>query len=309
MAIKQLKERIDKVAAMIAQHENLMIQEPKPAQELELFSLKAHLQDLHTQLKRANTDRYKEVIEMRLIGEAARYGSLPLDIAGDLTSAFSRALINTSKNLQFGKKEGKEVNRIVKSTIDLRLEAIGTGSTIFYLSGKTSPDMFGHSLIQDCLESMFNLFDSESSDTLADNLTRVGAKSIKYYSQFFKELSEENLELEMKWSTPEDRVLFWRGDKDKINSFYNTINKIQISEPEEFSFEGKLIGHSIKGKFEIETVDKKTFIGTFPNELLGTMKSLHIGDICAGSLSKTAIVNPLTGNERTEYSLVKITSI
>ncbi len=43
-------------------------------------------------------------------------------------------------------------------TIDLRLEGIGKGSTILYISGKTSPDLYGNSIIQDTLEDIFVFF-------------------------------------------------------------------------------------------------------------------------------------------------------
>lgn len=274
--------------------------------ELNLNSLKNHLQELYTQLKQVNEDRYKEVISLRLIGKPAQFGSIPLSIAGALTSAFSDALHTTSKYLQFGQRNIKNSNKIISNTIDLRLEAIGKGSTIFYLSGKTTPDLYGNSLIQDSLDNLFKFVSSENGEDLTNNLNKVGLSSIKHYSRFFRELNEDGLELEMDWITPNNETNKWYGDKDRILSLYNTLNKIQVAEPQEFAFVGKLITNSLKGKFEIDTLDKRTIAGTFPLDLLDKMKTIHIGEECTGVISKQIFLNSSTNKERIEYTLVEI---
>jgi len=43
---------------------------------------------------------------------------------------------------------------------------------------------------------------------------------------------------------------------------------METSEPEEIPFEGELITISAKGRFEIETLDKRRLFGTFSIDLL-----------------------------------------
>jgi hypothetical protein len=134
------------------------------------------LEDLQQQLYQENLKREKEIIQIRLIGNSASFGTLPLNIVGGITTNFSQSIQNTSKYIQFGKKSGKKREQIIRETIDLRLENIGRGSTIFYVSGKTSPDLFGESVLQNGLENTFNFFNSETPDDVTNNISSVGGK-------------------------------------------------------------------------------------------------------------------------------------
>ena len=224
-------------------------------------------------------------------------------MVGGLTNSFSNAIFNTSKYFQFGNKGGVKIDSIINETIDLRLEGLGKGSTIFYLSAKTSPDLFGNSVIQNSLDNVFDLLNSQSPEQIIDNISIVGSRSIKYYSDFFEELNKDDLELDLTWHTPNENVKRWEGTKEKILSLYNTLNNIKLSEPEEIDFEGEIITLSLKGRFEILSIDKERFYGTFPNELIEQIKQLHVGDFCKGTILKTTIFNPATGKEKYEYVL------
>src|SRR6185436_20085504 len=132
------------------------------------------------------------------------------------------------------------------------------------------------------------------SEQLIDNISYVGSNSIKFYSDFFKELNKDELELELKWHTPSENTKEWYGTKDRILTLYNTLNSIKLSEPEEIDFVGEIITLSSKGKFEILSSDKERFTGSFSSDLMESIKQLHIGQYCRGSMLKTTIFNAAT---------------
>jgi hypothetical protein len=206
----------------------------------------------------------------------------------------------------YGNKGGKKRFDICRNTIDLRLEGVGKGSTIFYLSGKVSPDLFGNSTIQNVLEDTFSLLNSQSVDEITDKISGVGHKSIKHISKFLGFLTSDKLEISINWLSPRDIEYKWSGSKDNIKTLYNTLNKIVISFPEEISFVGELITISSKGKFEILTTDNHRLFGTFSSDLLSSMKQFHIGDSCKGIIIKTTISNPLSDKEKYEFLLKEI---
>lgn len=308
--IAKIKSHIEEVEELIQQKKNRLKDEGNTyALKLSLKSLENQLKDLQVQLKSENELRNKEVIKLRFKGASAHFGNLPLDYVGGLSTAFSGAIFHTSKFLQFGNKGGKKIERIVKKTIDLRLEDIKKGSTIFYISGKTSPDLFGNSVIQEALSNTFYLLESDSPDEISNTISKVGANSIKYFSDFFRELNEDDLEVQINWRTPKNEAKSWEGTKEKILNLYNSLNQIKISEPIEIEFVGELVTISKKGYFEIITDEKEKFRGKFPNDLLPLMKSLNIEDWCEGKIIKTLIFNPLTEKEKPEFSLVEIRKI
>jgi len=278
------------------------------ALNLEKESFRGQLQFLQSLLKQEYLKRDKEVIKLRLKGSSAKYGNLPLEFVGGLTTSFSDAIFQSSKYLQYGNKSGAKIQRDVKQTIDVRLEDIMQGSTILLVSGKTSPDLFGYSLIEDTLDFAFDLFDS-NEDTFLENVTKIGVNSIKHYSSFVKELLEDELEIEIKWNTPSEKERIWDGKKANLKWLYENLNKIKITEPEEIEFSGKFITISSKGYFEIETLEKKRYRVKFPNEFLSKMQEFHIDDRCEGTIIETVILNTTGGKERAQYNLKKIDKV
>lgn len=208
------------------------------ATKIQLMSFKNQIDDLYQQRYRENLKREKEIIELRLIGQSAKYGNIPLGFVGGITKNFSETIFSTSKFLKFGRKGGKKRDKLVQDTIDLRFEGIGRGSTVFYLSGKTSPDLFGGSIIQEALENTFKLFKSENPDKLLENIGDVGVSSIKPLSRFLLELSNDELDIDLKWQSPDEREYIWEGRAENINTLYNSLNQLNISEPIDIEFEG-----------------------------------------------------------------------
>jgi len=306
-SIKSIKENILQLSKIVEEYSILLRENPKNFSfNLTIENIKGQIDELQVQLYHENLKREKEIVQLRFKGKLARFGTFPLSLVGDLTNSISNAIFQSSKFYQFGNKGGVKIERIINETIDLRLEGIGKGSTIFYLSAQTSPDLFGNSVIQSSLENTFELFNSESSEQIIDNITIVGSRSVKYFSKFFKELNNDDLELEMTWHTPNEETKSWNGTKEKILSLYNTLNSIKLSEPEEINFEGEIITLSLKGRFEILSNEKERFYGAFPNELTETIKQLHVGDSCKGVILKTTIFNPATQKEKHEFTLKDI---
>lgn len=309
-SIKKITENIEQLGKLLNDSFSILDKDKNNfAVKLTVDNIKNQIEELQHELYNENIRREKEIVQLRFIGKVAKFGSFPLHLVGGLTDSFSNAVFNTSKFRQFGKKGGKKIDTIVSNTINLKLEGIGKGSTIFYLSANTSPDLFGNSIIQSSLDNIFTLVSSETPEQLIDNISYVGANSIKYYSDFFKELNKDGLELELKWHTPTESIKEWYGTKEKILTLYNTLNSIKLSEPEEIDFTGEIVALSAKGKFEILSYDKERFFGSFSNELMDSIKQLHIGQNCKGVMLKTTIFNAATNKEKYEYSLKDITPI
>ena len=306
-SIKKIQDSIQKLTTIVSERTALLKAEPNNFfNNLTLESVKSQISELQHQLYQENLKREKEIVQLRLRGKIANLGNFPLSMVGGLTNSFSNAIFQTSKYFQFGNKGGAKIENTINQAIDLRLEGLGRGSTIFYLSAKTSPDLFGSSIIQSSLDNVFDLLNSETPEQIINNIPIVGSKSIKYYADFFEELNKDDLELDLMWHTPNETVKNWEGTKEKIDLLQTTLKSIKFSEPEEISFEGKIITLSLKGRFEIFSTDKERFSGIFPNGLLEQIKLLHIGEFCKGTIFKTIIFNNAVRKEKCEYILTDI---
>lgn len=306
--INNLQNKISYLQSQVEEKSLLLSNEPNNfAFKIQIDNFKSEIENLQSYLYKENLKRSKEIIALRLIGNIAKNGTFPLGSVGGITDSFSNAIYKTSQFLQFGKKGGKKIEKQLKTNLDIRLEGLGIGSTIFYISAKTSPDIFGNSIVQNSLENTFELFSSNNESELIDNIEKVGVKSSKYFSNFLEELIEDDLEVEISWESPNYETKKWFGTSEKISMFYNTFKSIEILEPETLNFEAEIITLSLKNKIEvIETSTNQNFGVKYPNSIISKIKELHVGELCNIIITKTTIINTLSQKEKFEYNLVEI---
>lgn len=82
-------------------------------------SSRARMDELTHELVTEKQKREVEVIEIRLVGEAAYHGSLPMQIIGHLTEAFEDMLVQVGRFIRHGSKS-KEPLQDVRNLIGAR---------------------------------------------------------------------------------------------------------------------------------------------------------------------------------------------
>lgn len=307
--IKKIQSQIDEVAKMLLQYESRLSNEPNDfSLKLSIDSLKAQIGELEKQLRFEKNKRDKEVIEIRLKGKTAN-GTIPLEVLAKLSDGLSGSILNASYFIQFGNRLKKIKAKEIHDTVDLRLAGISTGSTRLFVTANTAPDLFGRSLVEESLQHSFNLLQSENVDELTESASKIGKESVKKLYKFITTISNAELEVDLNWNSPTDESHEWKGDKQKLLQVAQSLTNIQMTEPEQVEFSGELIAISLRGQFEIRTIDKKTIKGTFPNNLLEEIKTVTIGSEYSGKLEKRTIINLATGSEKGYYTLINIKHI
>jgi len=304
--INKLESQINSIAKLLEQAESLLLSDPNNfSHQLSINSLKSQILELEHQLQFEKAKRDKEVIELRLIGKSAN-GTLPLEVLAKLADGFSGAIINSSLFIQFGKKKNKEKVTEINNIVNLRLAGISSGSTRLFITANSSPDLFGRSLSEESLNHTFNLLQSQSPEELTQSASKIGKDGVKKLYKFVTAISNADLEIDLNWTSPTNEKFDWKGTKESLVTVAQSLNNLQISDPETVLFSGELIGISLRGTFEIKTDDKKTIKGNYPNELIAEAKTLTIGSHYSGQLEKKTIINSATESERIFYTLVSI---
>lgn len=308
--IEQINKKLAEANSLLSETQDNLRRNPDDfALQLNLKTIEGHVSELQAQLKLEKELREKEVLELRLSGILAKNGTIPLSILSNISQYISETILSASQHLKLGERSRGPIKKEVIETLDLRFAGISPGSTRIYITGSIAPDLFGFSLIEETLERTYDLLNKAKSDELVDSVTEIGLRSTKNLNNFLKTLSNSNLEIEMKWSSPSDKVYTWVGKQDRILSLSNTLESLQTSHPESFNFSGELIMASLKGQFEIKDDSEKVYKGTFPVDLLEDMKKFHIGDRCNGTMKKTTVKNKITGYQKSYYSLIKIKNV
>lgn len=304
--IKKLESQINEFVQMLEQYKTYLINEPDNfSHQISVDSLQSQISELERQLQFAKAKRNKEVIEVRLIGKSAN-GTLPLEVLAKLADGFSGTILNASLFIQFGNKKSKSKIKEVHDIVDLRLAGIATGSTRLFITANNAPDLFGRSLAEESLNHSFNLLQSKSAEELTQSASKIGKDGVKKLHKFITSISNADLEVDLNWTSPSSELFEWQGNKDNLLKVAQSLNNLQISEPETISFSGELIGISLRGTFEIKTDDKKNIKGSYPNELINEIKKLTIGSHYTGKFEKKTIINSATESEKIFYTLIAI---
>ncbi len=265
-----------------------------------------HIEELTIELVQEKSNRDIEILELRLIGKAAKYGTLPLDILGKLTTQLSDAIIYSSKQIRSGSKQSASALQEVKRTLDLRFAGTASGSTRIYITGQTSPDLFGDSLIEKSFENTFSLLNANSSEELLESASKCGTQSLRNLKKFLSTVDSNALEIDIVWDSASDKTFSWEGDKEKIQTMTNSLSNIIVESPKEHEIEAVLITSSLKGTFEVKDKDKKIYRGRYPTKILEQIKEIRIGDDCYCLIEETCTSNRTTNQKKYSYLLKSI---
>jgi hypothetical protein len=299
-AIAQLRSRISDVTEIIRASGDPV----DFASRLELHSMEAHLEELRQQLRTELMERSIEVVQVRLIGEAAHAGSIPLILLARLSSQFADAIHAASQRI----KSGRQVVRISQAIVDLlglRLVDLAPGSTRLFISGSTSPDLFGNSLLGDSLQETFQIFEAEGDDDLAEAVSQVGIRSARGIREFLGTLKAAELSVELAWRTPDDKEKRWEGSYQSVSRLSRSLGNFKVSEATSLTVTGVAVTLSARGRFEIEG-DGRIYAGRFPADVLEMVQEIHIGQSIIATLERTVVFNTVTGVQKVDFTLLRI---
>lgn len=308
--IKSINQHIVSTEAKIKELQSALSENQNNiSASLTLKTLNQHIVDLQAQLQQEKNLREKEVVVMRLKGEIAKFGSIPLSTLSSITHSFSNAISSLSQRIRKGEDKGGRISTEILKTIDLRLAGLQPGSTKLIITGRCSSDLFGYSLVEDSLGKTFDFLKSNNENELTDNLSSIGARSSNQMTKFLKALISNDLEAEVTWHSPNDEIIKWDGSLSAVTSLHSSLANIIHEAPVTVNITGKLEMSASKGKFEILGQDKLYYSGTFPKDLLSQVKIVRLGDLVKATLEKEKTINNTTGKEKTTYTLKYIESL
>lgn len=304
-AISNLEARLDEAARMLQDRE----QSRHPDAlgflgQLSTQSLRAHVQDLQRQLREAKQERAVEVLQVRLLGNIARDGTIPLYLLSHLSAKIADALHAASQKM----KSGRRVQRIspnIVELLNLRLADLAPGSTRLFITGDVAPDLFGFSLLESSLDEVFRLFRAEDESELASAVSIVGIRSARDIRDFLTTVKTAELELELSWSAADATTRRWNGTYDSISKLSRSLGNFKVVEPTQLRITGEVVTLSSRGRFEIYA-DGKMYAGTFPADILPQIAGIHIGEHVSASLERTIVINTVTHVQKDTFTLLGV---
>lgn len=305
MSIQKLESKINETEQLI-EHKRNQSNSESFALALSLKSLESHLEDLRLQLMHAKQQREKEVIELRLIGGEVNNGTVPLDILANLAKTFSGLISSASAKIKLGQDVSGVIPFDVTQPLNLRFADISHGSSRLFITGDSSPDLFGDSLLENSLQGLFDLLSQDLNEGISDQVHYMGLRSIHNLAEFLKVLRKRSIELELSWTAPNEKKHLWYGRWDKIQTLEKLLDGFSATEPTDAAIEGIIELISKSGKVDIRTSDDELIKVTYSKKLYSEVRKLRLGDFVRLDCKETTVFNASTQESRNKYSLVKV---
>jgi hypothetical protein len=303
MNILHLETKLSSAEKLISDKREFLSQDSNFALELSINSLQSHIEDLSFQLKTAKEQRQKEVIELRLIGNEVENGTVPLDLLANLSKCFSGLITAASAKLKFGQDVSGVIPSEITYPLNLRFADIGQGSSRLFITGDTSPDLFGESLLENSLNGLFELLNSDFNESLSDQVHFLGLRSTHNLAEFLKVLRKRSIELELSWAAPNETKHYWNGRRDKIQILEKLLDGYSASAPVNAIITGVVELISRSGKLDIRQEDGDLIKVTYSKKLFVDVRKLRLGDNVRLDCKEITVFNSSTEEKKKKYSL------
>ncbi len=278
------------------------------ALSLSMESLQQHINDLQFQLMTEKEKRGKEVVELRLIGGEVNNGTVPLDIFANLAKTFSGLISSAAARIKNGHDLSGAIPREVTQPINLRFAEIGHGSSRLFITGDTSPDIFGDSLLENTLSGFFDLLNKDMNLGLSDQVDYLGLRSSHNIAEFLKVLRKKSIEIDISWTAPNETKYFWNGRRDKIQMLETLLDGFNSSDPTDATINGVVDLISRSGKLTIKDANDELIKIGYTKKLYDEVRKYRLGDSVTISAKETVVYNSSTQEEKKKYNLIDISS-
>lgn len=154
---------------------------------------------------------------------------------------------------------------------------------------------------------MFYLLEvSDESDHLAEEISQLGARTLKNYTEWVKSIKELNIPVDLKWQSsyrPLSKISF---DAEKANRIHSVLSNFSDTTESEVDIKGKLMGANVRTKsFEILTEQGEKITGRIGNAALNDVSDMGLNVDCEAELLKVTVIGP-ANMEKVSWTLKSI---
>lgn len=227
--------------------------------------------DAHQRLSLAFAQEAGELMDLRFIGPRAD-GSISLDAFIKIADPLSKAWKAAAHRIRHGISEGR-VGKEIADVLNLKLAGIAGGSTRVLITGSSSPDLSGESLLQSTLQQTFRLLTSKNED-FYDAVDAVGGKAAHYFGDAMREIDSAGMSAEFTWHALSEKYT-WQGSSAEIGRIKSLIAAVAAPVSYEEEITGNVSGITDTGKLELRTFTGKVLV-RFPLDLTDKVQQLSI---------------------------------
>ncbi|MFC4259613.1 hypothetical protein ACFOZ5_11285 [Marinobacter lacisalsi] len=298
-----------KEARRLLDEANQKAEEGSFAYQLTAASIESHIEELEKIELTSKVSPAFEMLDFRINAPDLRAGSDPLAFVSKLTEEVRKTIGYAALRLTQGGIDRKRVPRHLYEDLDLRLEGLLPGSSRFIVSAAAERDLLDDGLSKGAIERVFSVLDSggEGAEFLksVNELGPLGARSLR---NFLRIIRSHDAEAEFTWKFSGEKVRYWEGSKDVLDSVTAALEVTKIIEEERVVIYGKVELLSKRERIDLRSAEGNLIKILYPKRLLPAVSKLHLEQEVTLYCQVTETENPLTNESSIFYELLEIRS-
>lgn len=305
--VEELTRKLKSTIAEIYKLESLMEDSTDSfALEMNLESLAARKHALEQKIRAERELHGVDVIEIRLIGEVADEGRLPLEVMGGISLNAARALYGGAYFMR-----NQQTMRKIPHTLseELAVSFAGTepGSTRIFITVNSQPDLFNQSLSESVISSYFSLFQAQTDDALANAVETVGKKNSERIADLLTGIVQYDLSVEVSWADSSRRYHVWSANTSEARSLRKRLSRFEEEPPRRHLIRGIVARLDRSGTIAIRIHSGQQTLVKYPAAMMSAIEELHLNQEVSALIESTVLRNSISGTEQTRNTLIKVT--
>lgn len=168
-------------------------------------------------------------------------------------------------------------------------------------------DIFGESVGSSSLQTLFNLLSSTTRETEISRLSaELGPRTVNHLRHVLEDLARADAGLSIKWSDSSGTEYQWAANDEEVKILKQNASRFRTISSEPIFLEGFLTGASLlRDRFEFLTEDRSVIEGKTAKSAKTDIREFF-GRRCIGSFDRVVVVEAVTGEERTYFTMTGI---
>lgn len=251
--------------------------------------------------------RARERITVALSGPAFDNHTADLGNLGVFLIRLQKLYTSIAQAVTVGPRLRGPIGREISNATTMRFADVFPSSFGMELFVDQRFDIFGESVASSSLQTLFNLLSSTTREKEISRLSaEIGPRAVNHLRHVLDDLARADAGLSLQWSDASGTEYRWVATDDDVKILKNNASRFRTAISEPVLMEGFLIGASLlRDRFEFLTQDRSVIDGKIAKSAKPAIREAF-GRVCVGRFDRVVVVESVTGEERTYFTMTGI---
>jgi hypothetical protein len=294
-------------------HNNQLIYSQNPtsfAAELGVSSLENLQRNLLAERADLLRHRALERLQVSLRGHSYADHSASVGQLGVFLIRLQKLYSSIAQSITTGPRRRGAISNEIMSATAMRFASVFPSSFGMEILIRPRFDFFGESTAAATLQTLFAVLNASKREAEISRLSgELGQRALGHFRHILDNLLRADAGFALSWTDTAGTVYSWEADREQIPTIQNNVSRFRASHSVEITIPAVLLGASLlRERFELTTKDREVIEGKIAREVKSSLREVF-GRQFNATLEKVDIIEAVTGDTRTVYTLVGIAPI